>query len=204
VLPRAISPGTALAVLVLGYPLVCHLGASQGLAWPGLAWLAGLFAATAWARAGARLPLLALAAATLGIAALAGPALGGALLRLPPILVSGALAIVFGETLRPGRNPLILEIAERARGTLPQGVRAYGRGLTVFWTVAFLALALESLLLALLADDYWWSLFTNLINYGVLALIFPLEYAVRRRVLSDLEHEPFFDYLRGLVRVGLR
>ncbi|MBP8197628.1 MAG: hypothetical protein KAX64_03620, partial [Chromatiaceae bacterium] len=199
-----IGPQAILPVLVIGYPFVCHIGYIYGRLWPGLGWLGLVFAATAWARHPSCQVYAALAASALGLATFADAGIGSAVLRTPPILIAGGLAVLFGETLRPGRVPLAVALAERTRGTLPPSVAAYGRGLTLFWTLLFLLLAIESLLLALFASDYWWSLITNLVNYLILGAVFVGEYAVRRRVLSNVPHEPFWDYLRELMRSGLR
>jgi uncharacterized membrane protein len=190
-------------ILVLGYPPACHFGALTGRPWVGLVWLGLLFAVGAWGKDGARLPLVALTAAALAGAASVDAGLGAAVLRLAPILVTGSLALVFGDTLRPGRIPLVNAIALRSRGTLPPSAAIYGRRLTVFWTGLFLLLTLESLLLALFASDRWWSLMTNVVNYVLLGTVFVVEYGVRRLILTGIPHEGLVVYLRDLIRVGL-
>ncbi|WP_373507472.1 hypothetical protein [Thiocapsa sp.] len=59
-------------------------------------------------------------------------------------------------------------------------------------------------LLGLFASPSWWSLFTNSINYALIALFFVVEYPIRRLILRDLEHTPFIDSLRGSLRLDLR
>lgn len=190
-------------ILVLGYPAVCHFGALTGRPWVSLVWLGLLLAVGAWGKDGVRLPMAAFAAAAFVGAAGVHAGFGSAVLRLAPILVTGSLALVFGETLRLGRTPLINAIALRSRGTLPPSAAVYGRGLTLFWTALFLLLTLEALLLALFASDHLWSLMTNLVNYVFLATVFVVEYGVRRLILRDIPHEGLVVYLRDLIRVGL-
>jgi uncharacterized membrane protein len=184
--------------------LICHLAATSGYSGLALVWL-GLLPIAAAAAAGA----LGWRPAVVGLACLAlagfgGAALDDAVLRIPPIAIPLGLALVFGQTLLPGRTPLVNRIGEHVRGPLPTRVADYGRALTRLWTWIFLALALEALLLALFANAFWWSAFTNFINYAIIASVFVGEYAVRRRVLTDEEHSGFFDYVRDLLHSGQR
>jgi uncharacterized membrane protein len=190
--------------LVLVYPLVCHFAATLGYPWAAVAWLGLLLIASAvTAKEGRALPL-AFGLACLGIAGFAGDGVGVAALAIPPVAIPLGLAFLFGHTLLPGRTPLVARIAAHFRGPLPAPVAAYCRGLTRLWTWLLVALALESLLLALFADPFWWSLGTNLINYMMIGGVFAAEYAVRRRILANEAHPPFFGYVRGMLRLGLR
>ena len=189
---------------ILGYPLICHLAATSGHPGLALVWL-GLLpmaAATAAGALGWRSAVAGLAC--LALAGFSGAALEDAVLRIPPIAIPLGLALVFGQTLLPGRTPLVNRIGEQFRGPLPTRVAGYGRGLTRFWTWIFVALALEALLLAVFANAFWWSAFTNFINYAIIAAVFVGEYAVRRRVLTEEEHSGFFDYVRDLLRSKLQ
>jgi uncharacterized membrane protein len=120
------------------------------------------------------------------------------------VIIASGLAWVFGRTLLPGRMPLISRIGERMRGELPPPVARYGRALTGVWTLFFVLMALECLLLGLLATPFWWSLFANFINYGMVALLLVIEYPIRRLLLRDLEHTSMFNSLRGSLRLDLR
>jgi uncharacterized membrane protein len=122
---------------------------------------------------------------------------------VPPVIIAWGLGWVFGRTLLPGQVPLIARIGERMRGELPAPVARYGRGLTMVWTAFFVLMGLECLLLGLLATPFWWSLFANFINYGLIGLLFIVEYPIRRLVLRDLEHTSFIDSLRGSLRLDL-
>jgi uncharacterized membrane protein len=61
-----------------------------------------------------------------------------------------------------------------------------------------------SLLLAVFAPMPLWSLFTNFINYLLLAALFPLEYLYRRIRYQHLPHTGFIGYLRDVSRINYR
>jgi uncharacterized membrane protein len=186
---------------VSAYPLVSHLGAVYNAPAVPLLWLSLVLAGGLLA--GSRSPLMLALAPLCLAAAILGPAHGHAdwLSRLPPVAICLGLAWIFGRTLLPGRTPLISSIGERMRGALPERVARYGRRLTLVWTLFLGLLGLECLLLGLYASPFWWSLFANFINYLLIALLFVLEYPIRRRVLGDLEPTSFLDSLRGSLRV---
>jgi uncharacterized membrane protein len=165
-------------------------------------WLWGLLTYLAFSAPGRRWPY-GIAAGVVAAVTLSGPAnLNDLILRTQPVAITGLLAVLFGQSLMPGQTPLIVRVAEYCRGALPPTVAAYGRRLTIFWTSLFVLLALESVLLGIFGTVFWWSLFTNLINYLIIIAVFVAEYAIRRRVLSDVEHEPFFDYVASMARIG--
>ena len=72
------------------------------------------------------------------------------------------------------------------------------------WTLFFILLAFESLLLALFAPLEIWSLFANLLNYLLAGLLFTGEYFFRVQHLDDLEHPSFSRFVRNLSRVDPR
>lgn len=193
-----------LLFLAIAYPLVSHLGIVFGapvvpLLWLGLVLSGGLLA-------GSRSPLVFALVLLCLTAMFLGHVYGSAdwMLRIPPVMICFSLAWIFGRTLLPGRTPLISSIGERMRGKLPERVARYGHRLTVIWTLFLGLLGLECVLLGLYASPFWWSLFTNFINYALIALLFILEYPVRRWVLRDLEPTSFIDSLRGSLRLHSR
>jgi uncharacterized membrane protein len=180
-----------LTALAIAYPLVSHAASAfgmpaLGLLWLGLLMLAGFFL-------GSRSPFMLSLGLLCLTAALIGHLSGHAelFLRLPPVIISAGLAWFFGRSLRPGRTPLA-------------AVARYGRRLTQVWTLFFVALTIECALLGLFASPSWWSLFTNFVNFTLVALLFVGEYPVRRLILGELEPTPFLDGLREAVRVHLR
>jgi uncharacterized membrane protein len=139
-------------------------------------------------------------------------------LYLPPIIVPAFLAYVFGMTLRPGRTPLISQMIRLLQppGEEPEpAVWSYARRLTATWTALFVALATFNLLLAALAEPDGllraggidpglavshevWSLFTNLIEYLLVAAFFAIEYAYRRQKFPRQPYRNMFDFLRRM------
>lgn len=140
-------------------------------------------------------------------------------LYLPPIIVPAFLACVFGNTLRPGRTPLIAQLIRllHASGDEPESaVWPYARRLTAAWTALFVVLATFNLVLAALAEPdgllraggitpplavshELWSLFTNLIEYLVVAAFFAIEYAYRRQKFPRQPYRNIFDFLRRML-----
>ncbi|MGB5833496.1 MAG: hypothetical protein WBG92_16075 [Thiohalocapsa sp.] len=192
-----------LTALAIAYPLVNHAGAMLDQPSAGLAWLFLLLGSSFWL--GPRSPVLLLLTLLCLGAAVVGYLEHSAdlLQRVPPVVIAFGLAWIFGRTLLPGRTALISRIGERMRGELPASVALYGQRLTAIWTLFFMLMGLECLLLGLYAPPFWWSLFTNFINYGLIALLFVIEYPIRCLVLRDLEHGSFVDSLRGSLRLGL-
>jgi uncharacterized membrane protein len=140
-------------------------------------------------------------------------------LYLPPILVPAFLAYVFGSTLMEGRTPLITQLIRMLHTSDEEpesGVWSYARRLTAAWTGLFATLAALNLVLAGLAEpdgllrvggvhpplsvsQESWSLFTNLIEYLVVAAFFLIEYAYRRQRFPRQPYRNLFDFLRQVL-----
>lgn len=93
------------------------------------------------------------------------------------------LAFFFGRTLRPGRTPLIEQIARRSSALLSVPLRRYTRRLTAIWCVYFVGAAAMSAVLA------WWGGAT-LGSMGVAilagsALLFVGEHRLRSRIFPQ-------------------
>lgn len=119
---------------------------------------------------------------------------------LPPILISASLFFLFGSTLLPGRIPLITRFAAIQHGALDDKVVRYTTRLTRLWTIVFLFLMAETVLLALFAPMFVWSLVTNFLNYIAVALVFVLEYRIRMHVLDHIHHPGIFKFIHALAR----
>lgn len=127
------------------------------------------------------------------------------LLYLPPVLISLVLMLFFGRTLRAGSEPLITRISRAMRGgTLPEEVSRYTRKVTILWVVMFGLMALESALLAIFAPPRIWSLFTNLIDYLILATVMLAEYLYHSHHYPNGKHHSFLDFARDLARIDYR
>ena len=220
------KPLPARAMLLMGasYPVLAHLAtlsARPDLIAASISVLVILVLLPAL-RQGRWLAWATLAAAACGlyVALAAGRAVS--LLLLPPVLLNGFMAWVFGRTLRDGRMPLI-EIAARAmRGPgaqLGEEVVAYARGVTQAWTGLFVGLAVVNLVLALLARPAGllrvagfdpavsvplsaWSLFANLLSYLLIAALFAIEFVVRARRFPHQPYSGVIDFTRRLAAQG--
>lgn len=193
---RKIRNGLVVALLC-AYAVLSHVAAATGGS--GFAWLAWVCLVVPIALA---LPWKvgpAIAAALLAPLAWVPT---DALLKVPPVIIYAGLAAWFGRTLLPGRQPIISGFASLERGELEPVLARYTRRLTVMWSAFFAAMAVLSAALAVLADAETWSLFTNGVNYLLMALLFVGEYAYRRVRYSQYEHASFPRMIRMLFTAG--
>ena len=114
--------------------------------------------------------------------------------------VQFALATLFGLSLRDGAEALVTQLARRVHGPLPGAIERYTRQVTVAWTVFFIAMAATAMLLFGLAPRAIWSAFVNLCTAPAIALMFIVEYAVRRRRFPWFEHVSIFEGMRAFRR----
>ena len=108
------------------------------------------------------------------------------------------------RTLMPGQVPLVTAMGERFHGQLPPEIERYTRHVTVFWAVFLAALALWAMLLPWLVSDTTWSLFSNFLNYALVAAVFLAEYGLRRWRFRDFEQPSLREYLHHVFRSGVR
>lgn len=166
-------------ILTIFYPLAIWLG--QGKVEP--RWLAGLLLLAA----ATRLPALKLSRAArwsgAGALLLAAAALwGNAMLplKLYPVLVNCALLIAFGYSL--AAPPSMVERLARLREPdLPAAAIGYTRRVTQVWCVFFFINGALALGTALWASHAIWSLYTGVIAYLLMGLLFGAEYLLRMR-----------------------
>ncbi|MGH8541452.1 MAG: ketosynthase [Stenotrophobium sp.] len=193
--------------LILAYPVLAHLGII--LHRPLLQWLAlcclvavPLYEGLRGGRPRHWVILLG-AVALLFLLTRAGG--GKYLLFLPPVFLPAVGAWFFGSTLRKGQVPLITRMARATRSDeLPAELLPYTRKVTGLWTLALAGLALWAAALAVFAPLPLWSLFTNFIDYLILAAIFPLEYLYRRLRFRHLEHPGFIGFIRSIASLNYR
>jgi uncharacterized membrane protein len=209
-------------LLALAFPLLAHASAlsqSLTLATAAVACLVLLLAWPLRVRPLAFVGVLALAAALLTLLWRAGHA--HLPLMLPPVLFNAALGLYFARSLAPGRMPLI----ERIVRALNDGevrhpdVPAYARRLTRMWALLLLSLAAICAVLGLLATPEGllhsfgieprpavplalWSLFANVLNYLIVALVFLLEYVWRKRRFPQHDYGGFIGFLRRVAGLG--
>lgn len=172
--------GLLLIVAGLLYPFAVYYGMEHlsprlfALLLGGL-WLAR--ALSQWRQPGSRW----MAAAALSFCLLLGLSGEAALLRWYPVLLSALLLSIFGLSLKFG-PPLVERLARLREPELPEVAVRYTRTVTRLWAGFFLFNGLVTAALTLLAPLSWWTLYTGLISYGLIGLLFAGEWLVRQRV----------------------
>jgi uncharacterized membrane protein len=106
------------------------------------------------------------------------------------------MAWSFGRSLFKGRVPLCTQLADRIHGPLTAQELRYTRSVTVAWVVFFLLNLIFNFLLFQFAPLRIWSLFVNFCSLPLILLMFVAEYAVRRRVLPQVQRNGLIATLR--------
>lgn len=116
------------------------------------------------------------------------------------------LLLTFGRTLQRDRTPLCVHFAQMINGDepLPLAHVHYARQVTVAWVVFFAMIILISTLLFFLAPLTIWSIFVNFLTLPLVALMFIVEFMVRRRVLTDLPNGHVLDAVRAYLNNSAR
>lgn len=107
---------------------------------------------------------------------------------------------LFARTLRGGQDPLVSRVARRVHGTLAPEMEAYTRRVTLAWCVFFAGQVAVSVLLLAFAPLEAWSLFVNVLNVPLLALMFTAEYLYRVTHYPDHPRATLPGMLRAFVR----
>lgn len=137
-------------------------------------------------------------------------ALPGLILLLPPTVLNTWLAYLFGRTLLAGREPMISTFARLERASLsgqaaealpPELVR-YTRNLTKIWSGMLFAMAIVATLLACFGSYTLWAIFTGLISYVLMAMLFLGEYMFRRLRFAHYQHAQPFQAIWLIVKSG--
>ncbi|WP_372866479.1 hypothetical protein [Pseudomonas sp.] len=172
--------GLLLVVAGLAYPFavyfgIGHLSPRVFAALLGGLWLARLLVGKQGA--GGRW----MAAAVLAFCLLLGLAGEPALLRWYPVLINLLLLGLFALSLKVG-PPLVERLARLREPELPEVAVRYTRQVTKVWALFFLGNGLITVALTLWAPLSWWTLYTGLVSYGLIGLLFAGEWLVRQRV----------------------
>jgi hypothetical protein len=112
-----------------------------------------------------------------------------------------ALLWYFGRTLLGGREPLITRLARSVHGSLPPEIVAFTRRVTAAWCVFFASQVLLSALLFAFAPFEAWSLFVNVLNLPLLALMFIGDHLYRAIRFPDYPRPSIARVLRAFVEV---
>lgn len=91
----------------------------------------------------------------------------------------------FGSTLAQGREPIISRFARQVHGPLDPVTERFTRRMTIAWCSFFAAQLLVSVLLYAFAPLSAWSLFVNLLNLPLLALMFVAQAVYRTLCYPD-------------------
>lgn len=186
-------------LLFMAYPVLVHASVMLGAPALALSALVALVAVVLFKpltapRLWAWAALFGSAAALFGLAHSDGVRFA---VYLPSLAIPAALALVFGGSLRAGREPLISLIARLERGgVLAPDLVVYTRQLTQLWAAAFVLMFALALALILAGEIAWWSLVTNVLNYVAIGLMFAVEYGYRRWRFPHHPHRGFFEHIR--------
>lgn len=101
--------------------------------------------------------------------------------RAYPVVLSLGFAMAFAVTLRHPPS-LVERLARLQEPDLPPEGQAYCRTVTVVWAAWLTANAVIAAALALFGSDEAWALWTGLLAYGVMGVLFAGERVTRRRV----------------------
>lgn len=172
--------GLLLLLAGLLYPFAVYYGMEHLSPQLFAACLGGLWLAralTQWGKPGNRW----MTTVALGFCLLLGLAGEPALLRWYPVLLNGLLLALFGLSLKFG-PPLIERLARLSEPQLPEVAVRYTRTVTQVWAGFFLLNGLVVVALNFWAPLSWWTLYTGLIAYGLMGLLFAGEWLVRQHV----------------------
>ena len=196
----------ALAVVLAGIAYVLGsywlMANAPGAAWHAVVVVAPMLllaAALAWQRQQRVFAaVLALAAAVLLFQARDGGGLSSASIYVAEhIAIHLLLAVVFGITLKAGRESLITALARRVHGTLTPDMEIYSRKVTVVWTAYFVAMAVLSALLFTFASFATWAAFATLATPCAMAALFVGEHLLRYRLHPEFERATLAQAVRA-------
>jgi len=102
-----------------------------------------------------------------------------------PVLINLTLLLTFGVTLIGKSTPMIERFARMQDPNLSPAQVAHCRQFTGVWVGFFILNGGAALLLGLFAPLAWWATYTGLIAYGLMGLLFALEYIVRKARFRD-------------------
>lgn len=123
-------------------------------------------------------PLAFLPVVTLGMLALSATLNAQGFALATPTLINVVLLIVFGSTLRTD-TPMIERFARLIDPELNEGQRAWCRLWTIIWCAFFFLNGLLAAIMAMWAPLLWWSLYTSLLAYILMGVLFATERAGR-------------------------
>ena len=201
---RRIVRWLGIAALLIGYPLLAHYtnesahGAKLG-ALVAIAPVLLIALVLAW-RSPRRVIMLAALVLSCIVLWTVWPVLErhvGLVYWLQNMAMQLILFMTFARTLIAGRQPLCTRFAEALHAPMTPQHAIYTRQVTLAWSLFFAAMALVSTLLFFLAPLTTWSVFANFLTLPLVALMFIVEYGVRRHVLPEMKNMHILDAVRA-------
>lgn len=176
--------GILQAVVLLAYPAAVYFGLSH-LSTRGVGLLVLVLLLPGLIRTLARRPkeLLATIGIPLTVAGLMLLALVSDDVRFVlayPALVNAVLLLQFGLTLRPGGRSMVERFARLQVDYLSEQEIAYCRIVTAAWSGFFVLNGGACALFAVFGSRAAWALYTGLLSYLILGLLFAVEFTVRK------------------------
>jgi uncharacterized membrane protein len=192
----AVRRRRVLGSAVLLYPLLMHFLIVHGMHGAALLGLMAIsLTAAAFALLDEKQRLQALPYLLIAMAAGVGLAAGNAFaLYLPSIVFNLVFAGAFARTLRMGDVPMIERFMRLHHGDQmsPELVR-FARQLTYVWAAFCAAMAAVSAALVVFTSLETWSLFANVINYALIAVLFIGQFVygyLRHRAIAPTQIVP--------------
>ncbi|HGT2536977.1 TPA: hypothetical protein ACMZ3U_001324, partial [Neisseria gonorrhoeae] len=100
-----------------------------------------------------------------------------------PVLVNLMMLAVFGSSLFAGQT-VIEKLARLQQPDLPEKAVRYTRRVTQVWCVFFIANGTLAALLVRLGRYDWWAVYTGVIAYVLMGMLFAGEWLYRKLVLK--------------------
>jgi uncharacterized membrane protein len=134
-------------------------------------------------RAALTLPAIALVFATLGWLFD-----NGTWLMVLPAATQASFGLAFLRSLN--KTPMIENFARMVKPELSDGEVAHCRAWTRIWGIYLILVALFGLVLAAWASLAVWTIYVGLVSYGLVGLLFAVEYVVRKYKFREYGRNP--------------
>lgn len=122
----------------------------------------------------------------------------------PPVFINSLIFLFFFFSLFNSNTPIIERFALLVHGEISSTHRIYCRRVTIAWSIFMFLLVAETVVLALYFPIETWSLFVNLINYSLVALMFLLEFFVRKLALKNEEKMTLIEFYKSVSKIDIK